>query len=218
MSVTRVVLADDHEVLRSGLKALLEADGDLEVVGESADGEACVDQIINLDPDIAILDINMPNCNGLEALEILQLRASRTRVLILTMHDDVEYLRKVLALGGAGYVLKQAASEELLSAIRTVISGGVYLHPDHAKILADIENASIPPQMDEPHERLASLSEREAEMLQLIALGYRNTEIAEMAHLSVKTVETYKSRLMQKLDLHSRAALVRFALDLDLLN
>jgi DNA-binding NarL/FixJ family response regulator len=98
-----------------------------------------------------------------------------------------------------------------------VISGGVYLHPDHAKILADIENASIQPQMDESHERLASLSEREAEVLRLIALGYRNTEIAEMAHLSVKTVETYKSRLMQKLDLHGRAALVRFALDLDLL-
>jgi two-component system response regulator NreC len=217
MSVTRVVLADDHAVLRSGLRALLEADGDLEVVGESADGEACIDQITNLDPDIAILDINMPNCNGLEALEILQLRASRTRVLILTMHDDVEYLRKVLALGGAGYVLKQAAFEELLSAVRTVISGGVYLHPDHARILADIENASIQSQMDEPHKRLASLSEREAEVLRLIALGHRNTEIAEMAHLSVKTVETYKSRLMQKLDLHSRAALVRFALDLDLL-
>jgi DNA-binding NarL/FixJ family response regulator len=218
MSATRVVLADDHAVLRSGLKALLEADGELEVVGESADGEACVDQIVNLDPDIAILDINMPHCDGLEALEILQSKAPRTRVLILTMHDDIEYLRKVLALGGAGYVLKQSASEELLSAIRTVISGGVYLHPDHAKVLAEVENASTQPMVDEPHQQLATLSEREAEVLELIALGYRNTEIAEMSHLSVKTVETYKSRLMQKLDLHSRAALVRFALDIDLLN
>jgi DNA-binding NarL/FixJ family response regulator len=218
MSAIRVVLADDHAVLRSGLKALLEADGDLEVVGEAANGEACVDQIINLDPDIAILDINMPNCDGLEALEILQSKASRTRVLMLTMHDDIEYLRKVLALGGAGYVLKQSASEELLSAIRTVISGGVYLHPDHAKVLAEVENTSTQPTMDEPHKQLAALSEREAEVLELVALGYRNIEIAEMAHLSVKTVETYKSRLMQKLDLHSRAALVRFALDLDLLN
>jgi two-component system response regulator NreC len=134
------------------------------------------------------------------------------------MHDDIEYLRKVLALGGAGYVLKQSASEELLSAIRTVISGGVYLHPDHAKVLAEVENASTQPTMDEPHQQFAALSEREAEVLELIALGYRNTEIAEMAHLSVKTIETYKSRLMQKLDLHSRAALVRFALDIDLLN
>jgi DNA-binding NarL/FixJ family response regulator len=218
MSATRVVLADDHAVLRSGLKVLLEADGDLEVVGESADGEACVDQIIDLDPDIAILDINMPHCDGLEALEVLQSKAPRTRVLILTMHDDIEYLRKVLALGGAGYVLKQSASEELLSAIRTVLSGGVYLHPDHAKALAELENTSTQRTIDEPHQQFAALSEREAEVLELIALGYRNTEIAEMAHLSVKTVETYKSRLMKKLDLHSRAALVRFALDIDLLN
>jgi DNA-binding NarL/FixJ family response regulator len=218
MSATRVVLADDHAVLRSGLKVLLEADGDLEVVGESADGEACVDQIIRLDPDIAILDINMPHCDGLEALEILQSKAPRTRVLILTMHDDIEYLRRVLALGGAGYVLKQSASEELLSAIRTVLSGGVYLHPDHAKALAELENTSTQLTMDEPHQQLAALSKREAEVLELIALGYRNIEIAEMAHLSVKTVETYKSRLMKKLDLHSRAALVRFALDIDLLN
>jgi two-component system response regulator NreC len=218
MSAIRVVLADDHAVLRSGLKALLEADGDLEVVGESGDGEACVDQIISLDPDIAILDINMPHCDGLEALEILQSKAPRTRVLILTMHDDIGYLRRVLALGGAGYVLKQSASEELLSAIRTVMSGGVYLHPDHAKVLADVENTSAQRTIDEPHRQLAALSKREAEVLVLIALGYRNTEIAEMAHLSVKTVETYKYRLMQKLDLHSRAALVRFALDVDLLN
>jgi DNA-binding NarL/FixJ family response regulator len=218
MSVIRVVLADDHAVLRSGLKALLEADGDLEVVGESADGEDCVDQIVSLDPDIAILDINMPHCNGLEALEILQSKAPRTRVLILTMHDDVEYLRKVLSLGGAGYVLKQAASEELMSAIRVAIDGGVYLHPDHAKILAEIERVSTQPPMDEAHARYATLSGRETEVLTLIALGYRNTEIADLSHISVKTVETYKSRLMDKLDLHSRAALVRFALDLDLLN
>lgn len=218
MNVTRVVLADDHAVLRSGLKALLEADGDLEVVGESGDGEACVEQVLSLGPDIAILDINMPRCNGLEALEILQSKAPRTRVLILTMHDDVEYLRKVLSLGGAGYVLKQAASEELMSAIRTVVDGGVYLHPDHARILADMENVSTQPPVDEAYARYETLSEREAEVLQLIALGYRNTEIANLSHLSVKTVETYKSRLMNKLDLHSRAALVRFALDLGILN
>lgn len=218
MSPIRVVLADDHEVLRSGLKALLEADGDLEVVGEFGDGQTCVEQILTLDPDIAILDINMPHCNGLEALEVLQVEAPRTRVLMLTMHDSIEYLRKVLSLGGAGYVLKQAASEELMSAIRTVIGGGVYLHPDHAKILADIEHASQQPPIDEIHALYATLSDREAEVLKLIALGYRNAEIAELSYLSVKTVETYKSRLKQKLDLHSRAALVRFALDLGLLS
>lgn len=218
MSAIRIVLADDHEVLRSGLKALLERDGDLEVVGEHSDGRTCVEQILTLDPDIAILDINMPHCNGLEALEILQVEAPRTRVLMLTMHDNIEYLRKVLALGGAGYVLKQAASEELMSAIRTVIGGGVYLHPDHAKILADIENAALQPPIDEAHALYETLSAREAEVFKLIALGYRNAEIADMSFLSVKTVETYKSRLKQKLDLHSRAALVRMALDLGLLN
>jgi two-component system response regulator NreC len=217
MSRIRVVLADDHAVLRSGLKALLEADGTIEVVGEAGDGRACVDQIVDLDPDIAIIDINMPHCNGLEALEILRTKAPRTRVLILTMHDDTGYLRKVLALGGAGYVLKNAASEELMSAIRTVREGGVYLHPDHARILADREIVAGQQPMEGPYERYGLLSEREAEVLGFIALGYRNTEIAEMVHISVKTVETYKSRLMQKLDLHSRAALVRFALDIDLL-
>jgi DNA-binding NarL/FixJ family response regulator len=218
MSTVRVVLSDDHVVLRSGLKALLEADGDLEVIGESDDGRACVEQVIDLDPDIAILDINMPHCDGLEALEILQTRAPRTRILILTMHDDVEYLRKVLLLGGAGYVLKQSASEELMSAIRTVIDGGVYLHPDHAKILADFDSASLPQPIDEVNARYATLSGREAEVLKFTALGYQNSEIASLSNLSVKTVETYKSRLMDKLDLHSRAALVRFALDLDLLD
>ncbi|NOX24359.1 MAG: response regulator transcription factor [Actinobacteria bacterium] len=218
MSTLRIVLADDHAVLRSGLTALLEADNDIEVVGESGDGATCVEQIIALDPDIAIIDINMPHCNGLEALETLQTVAPRTRVLILTMHDDVEYLRKVLALGGAGYVLKHAASDELLSAIRTVQDGGVYLHADHARLLAvpDEEPAQQP--LDEPHRRYDSLSEREAQVLKLVALGYRNTEIAEMIFISIKTVETYKSRLMEKLDLHSRAALVRFALDLGLLD
>ncbi|VAW08631.1 Two-component transcriptional response regulator, LuxR family [hydrothermal vent metagenome] len=218
MSKVRVVLADDHAVLRSGLKALLEADNDIEVVGESGDGKTCIEQVVALDPDIAILDINMPHCSGLEALETLGATAPRTRILILTMHDDIEYLRKVLALGGAGYVLKHAASEELMSAIRTVQDGGVYLHSDHARTLAmpDTEPETSPP--DEPHARYESLSDREAEVLKLIALGYRNTEIADMAFISVKTVETYKSRLMQKLDLHSRAALVRFALDLDLLS
>jgi two-component system response regulator NreC len=217
VSRLRVVLADDHRVLRSGLKALLEADGDLEVVGESSDGKTCIDQVISLNPDIAILDINMPHCNGLEALEILKTAAPRTRILILTMHDDVEYLRQVLALGGAGYVLKQAAPEELMAAIRTVSEGGVYLQSNHARLLADYnDRLSLVPQ-DEAHAKYESLSEREAEVLKLIALGYRNTEIAETASISVKTVETYKSRLMSKLDLHSRAALVRFALDLDLL-
>jgi len=132
----------------------------------------------------------------------------------------VEYLRRVLALGGAGYVLKEAASDELLSAIRAVHRGGVYLHLDHAQMLAaGVKDAdSSEPEVDERYARLDSLSDREAEVFRLVVPGYRNREIAEMSHISVKTVETYKARLMKKLDIHSRAALVRYALEMDILS
>jgi len=216
----RIVLADDHIVLRSGLKALLDAENDLDVVGEAGDGIDCIKQVVELAPDIAVVDINMPHCDGLAALETMREQAPDTRVLILTMHDDIGYLQRALSLGASGYVLKQAASEELLSAIRTVHHGGVYLHPDHARILADDrshEYTTPAAPLDEKHTRYESLSEREAEVFKAVALGYRNSEIAETSHLSVKTVETYKARLMQKLDVHSRADLVRYALELGIL-
>lgn len=219
MKPIRILLADDHAVLRAGLKALLNAEPDMTVVGEAADGEACVHQAAMLRPDIVLLDINMPRCNGLEALAQLRAEVPETRVLVLTMHDDVGYLRQVLAAGGAGYVLKQAASEELLSAIRAVRDGGIYLHPRHTKALfegmLDREHGRVAASGEK--EGLALLSERERQVLRLVALGYRNSEIAEMLCLSVKTVETYKTRLMEKLGLRSRAALVRFALEAGML-
>lgn len=219
MKRIRIFLADDHAVLRAGLKALLNAEPDMTVVGEAEDGESCVRQAVALRPDIVLLDINMPRCNGLEALAQLRAEAPETRVLVLTMHDDVGYLRQVLAAGGAGYVLKQAAGEELLSAIRAVRDGGIYLHPRHTKALLegalDRERSKVAVQ-GEP-QGLALLSERERQVLRLVALGYRNSEIADMLYLSVKTVETYKARLMEKLGLRSRAALVRFALDVGIL-
>jgi len=216
----RIVLADDHVVLRAGLRALLDAEPDLEVVGEAGDGVDCVEKVTKLVPDIAVVDINMPHCDGLAALETMREQAPETRVLILTMHDDIGYLQRALSLGASGYVLKQAASEELLSAIRTVHHGGVYLHPDHARILAEDRphgQAAPAPPLDEKHTRYESLSERETEVFKAVALGYRNSEIAEMSFLSVKTVETYKARLMQKLGVHSRADLVRYALELGIL-
>jgi two-component system response regulator NreC len=150
-------------------------------------------------------------------MRVFRERIPDSRVLVLTMHDDAEYLRQVLAMGGAGYVLKEAADTELLTAIRTVHNGGVFLHPEHTQsLLHDKANQANPTETgDNP---VASLSDRELEVLRLIALGHSNKESAEMLHLSVKTVETYKARAMDKLNLKTRAALVRFALHHNLLN
>ena len=223
MTPIRVLLADDHTVLRAGLKALLDAEPDIEVIGEANDGFECVDRVVQLRPDIALLDINMPNCNGLEALAQIHQLCPDTKVLMLTMIDDVAYLKQVLATGGAGYVLKQAAGDELLSAIRTVQDGGVFLHPHHAVALAGddsdsglAQSASMPE--NEKQAQYRSLSDREAEVFRLVALGHSNGEIAELMFLSVKTIETYKARLMKKLELRTRSELVRRALDLGVLD
>jgi two-component system response regulator NreC len=162
----------------------------------------------------------MPGINGLEALEQIRGQAPASHVLILTMHDDAQYLRQAMAAGAAGYVLKQSAGRELLSAIRTVQGGGVYLHPAHARSLAAPDAPAAPVPADEvsvARKRFQLLSEREAEVFELVALGYRNAEIADKLALSVKTVETYKSRMMDKLGLQTRTALVRFALELGVL-
>lgn len=222
MKPIRIVIADDHSVLRAGLRALLEAEPDIEVVGEAEDGVDCIGRAVEFEPDVILLDINMPHCNGLEALAQIHDLCPATRVLVLTMLDDAVYLRQVLASGGAGYVLKQAAGDELLSAIRTVHDGGVFLHPHHALALAgqgpdsssSTEDA-LP--VDEKQTRLRSLSERESEVFRLVALGHSNAEIAELMFLSVKTIETYKARLMKKLALRTRAELVRYALEVGVL-
>ncbi len=212
----RIFLADDHAVLRAGLKSLLNAEPDMEVVGEAGDGNACVRAVAAMTPDVILLDVNMPHCNGLDALPEIRRQTPTSHILILTMHDDAEYLRKALSLGSAGYILKQSADTELLSAIRTVYNGGVFLHPGHTKIL--LEDALRSPTDTQSGHPISILSERELEVLRLIALGHTNKEIAGMLFLSVKTVETYKARVMQKLDLRTRAALVRFALKHGLLD
>lgn len=206
----RIVLVDDHAVLRAGLTALLNAEADMTVVGEAGDGATSLHVVAEHQPDVVLLDINMPNMSGLEALTELRKVAPKSRILVLTMHDEQTYLRQVLAQGGAGYVLKQAADSELLTAIRTVYHGGAFLHPIHAQAL--LAGNTAPTIEQAISDDLSILSDRELEVLKLIALGHSNKEIAEMLYLSVKTVETYKTRIMEKLNLSSRASLVRFAL------
>lgn len=218
-STIRVLLADDHTVLRAGLKALLDVEPDLEVVGEAGDGNRCIDLARDLAPDVVVLDINMPECGGLDALPRVLEVAPGSKVLVLTMHDDARYLRRVLETGGSGYLLKQSAADELLTAIRAVAAGGLYVSPRHGRVLLDraIEENEARAVDDEVHRRYRSLSDRETEIFRLTAHGHSNAEMAAMLSLSVKTVETYKARMMKKLGLDGRASLVRMALELEVL-
>jgi DNA-binding NarL/FixJ family response regulator len=219
MTATRIVLADDHSVLRAGLRSLLTGEPDLEVVGEAGDGVACIDVVLETTPDVVVLDINMPECGGLEALPTIREVCPEARVLVLTMHDDPGYLREVLRSGGSGYLLKQSAAEELLAAIRSVASGGLYVSPRHAQVFLDqaVSEQAARSVDDDQQSRYSTLSERESQIFEFTARGLTNAEIAHRLDLSVKTVETYKARMMRKLDLEGRAALVRLALELGVL-
>jgi two-component system response regulator NreC len=217
MAETSVLLVDDHTVLRTGLRLLLEAQPDIKVVGEAGDGLDAVSLAERLQPDITILDLTMPGLSGLEVLSSLRKIAPESRVLVLTMHDDESYLYRALRSGAAGYILKKAADIELLSAIRAVMRGEVYVHSAMTRVLLDGVVPSGIAQEAENGEAWERLSEREQEVLRLVALGHTNAEIAEKISLSIKTIETYRARGMEKLGLRSRAALVRYALNLGLL-
>jgi DNA-binding NarL/FixJ family response regulator len=203
-----VLLADDHAILRAGLRLLLDAQPDMKVVGETNDGLETLAGVEALQPDVILLDLTMPNLGGLDALPLLKQRAPGIRVLILTMHDNEGYLRQALQSGAAGYVLKGAVDSELLNAIRAVARGETYIHSAIThKLLDSIQPPPAP--ISDPWE---TLSAREFEVLRLVALGYTNGEIAEQFSISVKTVETHRARGMEKLDLRTRAELVRAAI------
>lgn len=211
----RVLLADDHAVLRSGLRLLLTNQNEFEVVGETSNGTETLTLAEQLQPDLILLDLSMPALGGLEVLPALRKLVPSARILILTMHDDPQYLRQALKHGASGYVLKKAADAELLSAMRTVLRGEVYVHPSMTRIL--LEDMLPESQSADEEDTWGGLSEREQEVLKMVALGHTSAEIAEQLNLSAKTVETYRARGMEKLGLRTRAALVRFALQRSLL-
>jgi DNA-binding NarL/FixJ family response regulator len=210
MPKLRVFLVDDHAVVREGLKALINAQADMEVSGEAGDGRAACEQVKKLRPDVVIMDVSMPEMSGAQATEWLRREYPPVKVLALSVHEDKGYLRQLLEAGALGYVLKRAAAEELIRAIRTVATGGVYLDPSLAgKVVGGFVRKPAGKGAPEGEE----LSDREAEVVRLTAAGYSNKEIAGQLDLSVKTVETYKARSLEKLGLHSRSDLVRYALE-----
>jgi DNA-binding NarL/FixJ family response regulator len=211
--VIRVLLADDHLVLRAGLRALLEAEKDLRIVGEASTGEEAVEKAKAVRPDVIVMDLSMPGMGGLEATRVIT-EAKLGRVLVLTMHAEEEYLLAVLEAGGSGYVKKTSADEDLTEAIRTVARDEVFLYPAAAKLL--LQGFRVRGDDDGP-DPLAVLSEREREVLAMTAEGFSSSEIGEKLFISPKTVDTYRSRIMQKLNLHHRSELVRFALNTGLL-
>ncbi len=214
---TRILVADDHAILRSGLRMLINTQNDMEVVGEAVDGEDAIRRVGELDPDIVLLDLSMPGMGGIRALEVIRERYPRTRVLVLTMHDEYAYVRSVLAAGGAGFVVKRAADAELLSAIRTVSQGRSYIDVSLAST-GSLEEIVNPKAGDRDGGwRDVRLSQREREVLTSVAHGYTNQQIADSLGLSVKTVETYRARVAEKVGLKNRADLVRYALDAGLL-
>jgi two-component system, NarL family, response regulator NreC len=204
-----VVLADDHPVVRSGLRMLLEAEQDIEVVAEAGDVDAARRSVLGYKPTVLVLDLNMPGGSSLEAMPSIAAASPATSVVVLTMQDDPAFAREALRAGARGYVLKQSAGTELVQAIRAAADGGTWLNPGlGARMAAAPAPATGPPD---------DLTDRELDVLRLIALGHTNNEIASQLFLSVRTVETHRAHIQQKLKMSSRAELVRYALDHDLI-
>ena len=215
-SKIRVMIADDHAILRSGLRLLINSQTDMEVVSEAPDGESAVQAAHETRPDVALMDLTMPRTGGMRALQEIVRNVPKTRMLVLTMHDDPAYLRSVMAAGASGYGLKRSVDAELLAAIRAVHRGGTFVDPSLANVL--VQDALSKKAAKAPRTRPVNiLSDRELQVLKLVVRGYGSQQIASQILVSVKTVETYRSRLTQKLGLRTRSELVRFAVQMGLL-
>jgi DNA-binding NarL/FixJ family response regulator len=223
----KVLLADDHRIVREGLKSLLQSQPDLEVIAEASDGRQAVEMARDLSPDVVVMDVAMPQLNGIEATRQLAGDQRDWKIVALSMHSDRRYVSEALQAGASGYVLKDGAFDELISAIRAVVSDRVYLSPRVAGVVVDDYvrrlpargggggNAGHPGTEEHPQGRRSAfdaLTPREREVLQLMAEGYATKEVAHRLHVSVKTVETHRRQIMEKLDLHSVAELTKYAI------
>jgi two-component system response regulator NreC len=208
---TRVLIVDDHAVVRSGLKLVLESEEGIEPVGEAGSARDAIFEARSTKPDVILLDVVMPDQSGIEVIPTLLKENPEAKVLVLSMQDDPQYVREAFAAGASGYVLKEAADREVVAAVREVAAGGRYVHPELGARLVTAESEERRRAEEDP------LSERESDVLRLLALGHTNQEIAKQLFISVRTAETHRSHIMQKLRLSSRAELVRYALERGLL-
>ena len=211
MTGTRVLIVDDHAVVRSGLKLVLDADDGIEPVGEAGTARDAIFEARSLKPDVILLDVVMPDQSGLDVIPTLLHENPDTKILVLSMQDDPRYVREAFDAGASGYVLKEAADSEVVAAVREVAGGGRYVDPELGARFVAAESAERKRAEEDP------LSDREGEVLRLLALGHTNQEIAKQLYISVRTAETHRAHIMQKLRLSSRAELVRYALDRGLL-
>lgn len=217
----RVLIVDDHAILREGIRFLLGAAGDIEVAGEAEDGQDAVEKVAALRPDVVLMDVAMPRMNGIDATRAIKATHPELPVLILSMHDSEEYILPILKAGASGYVLKRAAAQELVSALRAAVAGQTVLHPDVARrVMESLNNPGARPAPAAPplaypsgeHPALAPLTDREREVLTLIAQGLTNQEIARRLYISIKTVQAHRANIMEKLDLHDAVELTKFAI------
>ena len=209
MGAIRILLADDHTLVRAGIRSLLESLPDVEVVAEAEDGRQAVELVETHGPDVAVLDIGMPGLNGIEAARRISATSTRTRIVMLSMQTEPAYVRQALEAGAMGYLLKNAAVSELPLAIKSVMRGETYLTP---RISQEVVRGYLRPDAEAPATPLAGLTGRQREILQLVAEGHSTKEIAHRLNVSVKTVETHRQRLMDRLEIHDVPGLVRFAI------
>ena len=212
MAKIRILIADDHALVREGIRALLSLCDDLEVVGEASDGREAIDATQRLKPDVVLMDINMPGLGGLEATLAIRRENQHARILVLSQYDDREYVSRFLKVGASGYILKKAAGSELASAVRAVQRGGLVLDPALARdVLASTVTRGVAGADDDLYQ---SLTDREKQVFKLVAEGNSNKEVAQLLGISVKTAMSHRERVMQKLDIHNRTELVKLALRL----